>query len=160
LGAQNCIASNGVRARQDYFKLFVKQRRVEEALRNLLLRNTTGLQRQIIAGENHMGEIKPISSITLRDVVSPFDRVDFIESDIQQSEIIVFPPFMDLLKKKVRRIHLGTHGEDVHTALHKLFAGAGWEIVFSYKPESEFDTPLGGFKTNDGILSVVNPRLA
>lgn len=159
LGAQNCIATNEESARQGYFEFFVEQGQVEEALRNVLLHNTTGLEKEIIAGQGHMGEIKAVSSITLKDVLSPFDRVDFLEADIQQSEIVVFPPFVDLLRKKVRRIHLGTHGKDVHAALRNMFADAGWEIVFSYEPDSEFDTPLGGFKTNDGILTVLNPNL-
>jgi hypothetical protein len=71
----------------------------------------------------------------------------------------VFPPCIDLLGRKVRRIHIGTHGKDVHDALHSLFDKDGWEIVFSYAPNSEFDTPVGKFTTNDGVLTVRNPRL-
>ena len=68
-----------------------------------------------------MAEIKLVSAVTLRDVLAPFEFVDYLDSDIQQSEIIVFPPFLDLLKRKVRRIHIGTHGKDVHRSLHELF---------------------------------------
>jgi hypothetical protein len=159
LGAQNCVATNEKDARQRYFQEFVAQGRTEEALRNLLLRNTTGIEMDIIAGQGHMGEIKLISSVTLEDVLGPFSRVDFLEADIQQSEIVVFPPYIDLLKRKVRRIHLGTHGPEVHRAMHDLFADKGWEIVFSFAPETAYETPIGGFRTNDGILSVVNPEL-
>jgi hypothetical protein len=78
-----------------------------------------------------MAEIKLVSAITLRELLRPFERIDYLEADIQQSEIVVFPPFIDLLRKKVRRIHIGTHGKDVHWTLHDLFAENGWEIVFS-----------------------------
>lgn len=159
LGAQNCIATDERVARQGYLEVLVDQGRVEEALENILLHNTTGLEKEIIAGEGHTGEIKFVSSITLKDILGPFDRIDFVEADIQQSEINVFPPFVELLRRKVRRIHLGTHGQDTHVAMRDMFADEGWEIVFSFEPDSEFDTPLGGFKTNDGILTVVNPRL-
>ena len=47
----------------------------------------------------------------------------------------------------------------MHAELHKLFVGKGWEIVFSFAPETAYETPIGGFLTNDGILSVVNPEL-
>jgi hypothetical protein len=104
-------------------------------------------------------EIKLVSAVTLEDVLGPFDRVDFVEADIQQSEIIVFPPFMDLLKKKVRRIHVGTHGADVHEELAGLFRRDGWEIVFDYAPNAQFKTPYGDFSTNDGVLTVRNPQL-
>jgi len=46
----------------------------------------------------------------LGDVLSPFDRVDLLEVDIRQSEMIVFPPYMDLVNRRVRRVHAGTHG--------------------------------------------------
>jgi hypothetical protein len=72
--------------------------------------------------------------VTLSDVLGPFDLVDYLESDIQESEILVFPPFMDVVKRKVRRVHIGTHGKAVHWKLHDLFAQDGWEIVFNYGP--------------------------
>jgi hypothetical protein len=64
---------------------------------------------------------------------------------------------MDLLKQRVRRVHIGTHGEDVHAQLARLLRRDGWSIVFDFAPNSSFDTPLGKFSTNDGVLSAVNP---
>ena len=104
-------------------------------------------------------EIKFASAVTLNDVLSPFDVVDYLDSDIQQSEIIVFPPFLDVLRRKVRRIHIGTHGGNVHRALHTAFEKSGWEIVFSYEPDTTHQTTLGKFHANDGILTVRNPDL-
>jgi len=100
-----------------------------------------------------------VSSITLADVLSPFDFVDFLEADMQQSEIVVFPPCMELLKQRVRRVRIVTHGGDVHAELAGLLRRDGWSIVFDYAPNSEFDTPIGKFSTNDGVLSAVNNNL-
>ncbi len=159
LGAQNCINSNEADARRQYCEHIIEQGTVDEALKGLLLNNTTGLQKDIIPGRGAFGEIKLVSAVTLRDILTPLDRVDLLEADLQQSEIIVFPPFRELLKRKVHRLHIGTHGHDVHRRLHEMFAEDGWEIVFSYEPESSFDTAVGSFSTNDGILSVCNPGL-
>src|SRR5262249_41891530 len=120
---------------------------------------STGLTKNLIEGEHFPAEIKFVSSITLQDILSPFDVIDYVESDIQQSEIIVFPPFMGLLKRKVRRVHIGTHGIEVHNALFQLFERDRWEIVFNYEPNSNFSSALGSFSTNDGVLTVVNPDL-
>ena len=160
-GAQNAIATNHVSVRQSYVDMFTSSgdEATKSALRNLLLNNTTGIVRDLIEGRNFMAEIKLVSPITLRELLAPFERVDYLEADIQQSEIIVFPPFIDLLRKKVRRIHIGTHGKDVHWTLHDLFADNGWEIVFSFEPNARHDTVLGSFETNDGVLTVVNPDL-
>jgi FkbM family methyltransferase len=158
-GAQNCVSTNERTSREIYAREIVAAGRVEDALRNLLVHNTTGLTKDLVPGQNFMAEIKLVSAVTLGDILGPFDRVDYLESDIQQSEILVIPPFIDLLKRKVRRIHVGTHGKDVHQALHRLFDEHGWDIVFSYEPNSEFTSPLGKFTTNDGILTVKNPDI-
>jgi len=160
-GAQNAVATNNTDARKHYVDVFSRAggEATNEALSNLLLHNTTGLTRDLVEGYDFKAEIKLVSAITLRELLGPFNRVDYLESDIQQSEIEVFPPFIDLLRKKVHRIHIGTHGQAVHWTLHDLFAGSGWKIVFSFEPNARHDTALGSFETNDGVLTVVNPDL-
>lgn len=71
----------------------------------------------------------------------------------------MFPPYMDVVKRKVRQVHIGTHGKDVHKTLLKLFQKDGWQIVFNYEPNSSFESPLGNFSTNDGVLTARNPSL-
>jgi hypothetical protein len=160
-GAQNAIATNNEEARQQYVERLSQGDgdTARAALRNLLLNHTTGLTRFVGDGEKFKTEIKLVSAITLHELLMPFDRVDYIEADIQQSEIVVFPPFIDLLRRKVRRIHIGTHGKDAHWSLHELFGRNGWRIVFSFEPNARFETALGSFETNDGVLTVVNPDL-
>ena len=158
-GANNSYATNEMAARIQYADTLIREGRAEDALRDLIMHNTTGLYRDLLPGHNVIAEIKLLSCVTLQDLLGPFDRVDYLESDIQQSEILVFPPFVDLLRRKVRRIHIGTHGADVHGALHALFADHGWNIVFSYAPNAVHDSALGPFALNDGILTVVNPDL-
>lgn len=160
-GAQNAISTNNAEARQQYVEAFSQggSEVAMSALRNLLLHNTTGLTRTLNEERDLTAEIKLVSAITLHELLSPFDRVDYVEADIQQSEIAVFPPFIDLLRKKVHRIHIGTHGRDVHWSLHELFAQHGWTMVFSFEPNARHDTALGSFETNDGVLTVVNPDL-
>src|ERR1051325_2171468 len=159
LGGHNCIATNSRSARQDYASTIVAEGRTEQALASLLLHNSTGITRTLGPERSFTAEIKYLSAVTLADILGPLDSVDYLEADLQESELVVFPPFMDLLKKKVRRVHIGTHGGDVHAMLHKLFAERGWEIVFSYLPESVHECPLGTFITTDGILTVRNPAV-
>lgn len=163
-GAQNSFATNQKEARQNYVEHFSRSwfgGRAKTALSNLLLHNTTGIKNDLApnTGYNFMAEIKMMSAVTLVDILSPFDVVDYVELDIQQSEIIVFPPFIDFLKKKVRRIHIGTHGADVHATLLALFVKNGWEVVFDFAPNQTFTSALGDFATNDGVLTVRNPTL-
>jgi hypothetical protein len=158
-GMQNCVSTNTKGSRESYLRELAERGTVEAALRSLLLANSTSITTDISGGNNLLAEIKLVSSLSLPDILGPFDRVDFIEADMQESEIVVFPPYLDLLKKKVRRIHLGTHGRETHRALHGMFAERGWDIVFSFEPDGVYHSELGLFKTNDGVLTVRNPTL-
>jgi hypothetical protein len=158
-GAQNCVATNEDFSRKTYAEEIIAAGRSADVLRNLMTTNSTGITKNLVPGGNFPAEIKMVSAITLQDVLSPFDVVDYLESDIQQSEVNVFPPFMDLVKRKVRLVHIGTHGVGVHKILLQLFERGGWEIVFNYEPNSKFASPLGNFSTNDGVLTTRNPNL-
>jgi hypothetical protein len=158
-GANNCFSTNEETSRRIYASQIIGSGRAEEAVRNLMMNNTTGIMKDLVPGENFQAEIKVLSAITLTDVLGPFDFVDYVESDIQQSEIVVFPAAVEALKRKVRRVHIGTHGKDVHWSLHEMFEKDGWQMVFSFEPNATFNTALGTFSTNDGILTVRNPLL-
>jgi hypothetical protein len=158
-GSQNCVSTDNQGVREYYLKQFIMEDRAAEALEKLLLHNSTGLEKEIVSGENICAEIKLVSCVTLGDLLGPFERVDYIEADMQESEIRAFPPFLDLLRRKVKRIHIATHGRGVHADLLGLFASTGWRIAFDYAPESTHPSPWGEFTTNDGVLSVVNPDL-
>ena len=156
-GVQNSFATNEAAARENYVQALIDSGQQDEALCNLLLRNTTGLTKSPLPGEGFEAEITLVSAVTLADILTPLTHVDYLEADIQQSEILVFPPFMDLLKRKVRRVHIGTHGKDVHDALSGMFRRDGWHIVFDFEPNSFHTHSLGSFHLNDGVLTVLNP---
>jgi FkbM family methyltransferase len=158
-GAQNCVSTNEDRSRQIYADEIISTGRSAEVVRSLMTRNSTGIIKNLVPGSDFPAEIQMVSAVTLQDILGPFNIVDYLESDIQQSEILVFPPFMNLVKRKVRRVHIGTHGKEVHNILLQLFERDGWDIVFNFEPNSSFSTPMGNFSTNDGVLTVVNPDL-
>jgi hypothetical protein len=158
LGVHNAMWTNSFRERQIYLQEISRAGQSEEALQNLLMENRTGITRDI-TGRNHLAEIKFVSAITLYDLIAPFDVVDYIEADLQMSETIVFPPTIDMLNKRVRRIHIGTHGMEAHVTLRNLFVQNGWEVVFDFLPARRHQTEIGSFRANDGILTVRNPRL-
>jgi FkbM family methyltransferase len=156
-GANNCFATNEASERLAFAERLIADGEAPNVLKRLMESNTTGVVKELLPDRKATGEIKYVSSVTLRDVLAPFDFVDYVEADMQQSEIVVFPPFIDLLRRKVRRIHLGTHGTEVHKALHDMFEANGWDIIFSYGPDAVHDSALGKFVTNDGVLTVRNP---
>ena len=120
--------------------------------------NSTGVMKDLVPGQNFPAEIKMVSAVTLADILGPFDVLDYLDPTSSNLKFL-FPPYMDVVKRKVRRVHIGTHGKDVHSALLGLFQKEGWDIVFDFAPNSTFESALGNFTTNDGVLTVRNPSL-
>ena len=159
VGSNNCFGTNTRNSRKIYADLIIRDGDPNMALRSLLVEKTTGFTQPVHPGLPQMTEVKAVSAVTLADILRTFDLVDFLEADIQQSEIVVFPPFIDILRDKVRRIHIGTHSTEVHTSLQHLFVDNGWDIVFSFEPNSRHECSWGKFELNDGVLTVRNPSL-
>ena len=159
-GAQNCVATNEATSREIYAREILASGRVEDALRNLLIHNTTGLTKDLVPGHNFMAEIKLVGAVTLEDLLGPFERVDYLEADMQQSEILVIPPFIDLLKRKVHRIHIGTHAQGSTTwrCIGSSSNRAGRSCSATSRM-GRIRSELGTFATNDGVLTVLNPDL-
>lgn len=156
-GRSGCTDTNAALSRQTYAALISARGAAEQALENILRYNSTGLGYDL--GDGFHGEVKFVSAVTLHDVLMPFNRVDLLEADIQHAEISVFPPFIDVLTRKVRRVHIGTHGSEAHELLRGLFSGAGWDLVFDYAPDTSHMIEQGRLDLIDGVLSARNPAL-
>ena len=159
-GANYALNDRGQRTR--IYEGIVEDGRAEEVLRNVMLDMTLATNAYIPLNETDIvtADLEVVSTVTVSDVVSPHDVVDFLEIDIQWAEIGALPPAMEVLNRKVRWIHLGTHGPQSHEAMRDMFGGQGWDIRINLTPMTEYIVPGGTFSTMDGILSLRNPRLA
>jgi hypothetical protein len=158
-GVNNCVATNTLTSRQIYADQIAAHPNLAEIVHNIILDGKTGIEVVPVPGGHFRTHVEFVSAVTLADVLGPFDTVDLLESDIQQSEIVVFPPTMPLVKRKVKRVHIGTHGADVHEKLLQDFVEYGFEIVIDLKPNTHHETEWGSFDINDGILIAKNSRL-
>lgn len=156
-GVNNCIATNDPESRRIYAGQLRAHPNVAELVYNLILEGKTGIEVVPVPGADFRTHVEFVSAVTLMDVLGPLDSIDLLESDIQQSEIVVFPPAMDMIKAKVSRVHLGTHGGDTHAKLLNAFIDHDFEIVFDYPPNTHHDTEWGSFDINDGIITARNP---
>ena len=158
-GVNNCIATNNELSRRIYADEIAAYPNLQDVVRTIIRDGKTGIEITPVPGGTFRTHVEFVSAITLEDVLGPFDTVDLLESDIQQSEIVVFPPAMDMVKAKVKRVHIGTHGLDVHEAILAGFKERGFEIVIEYKPNTHHETAWGSFDINDGIIAARNPSL-
>jgi FkbM family methyltransferase len=100
-----------------------------------------------------------VSTVTLRDILLPIEQMDYIDIDIQGAEQRLILDGIDLLEERVKRLHVGTHSDEIHAKLTELFETRGWQVLVQIPPDGEYSSEWGDFSTSDGILSVVNRRL-
>ncbi len=147
--------------REELLKTITGTEAMELVLRNLVTEARMGVQLEVSNGYDFRDfDFAFVNCLTLEDILAPLETVDLLDVDIQRAEREVLPPSVALLGRKVKRIHIGTHGGDVHTELETLLVSSGWELVFNFPPGEVFETPAGRFTTSDGILSALNPALA
>lgn len=160
-GAAGCTWTNDPAQRERLAEKLIGGGSADAALESILVEHRTGIKLPLLADpDSPIVELRYTSAVTLNDLLAPFERVDYIESDLQHSEVLVFPAAVEQLNRKVRRVHIGTHSDEGHRKLHNLFRQMGWEILFSFGPQKNHQTALGDFWANDGVLSAVNPKLA
>jgi len=117
------------------------------------------------AGDMHPVQEVPV--VTLDSILSDYEYVDFIHSDIQGSELDVIEVSMDELDRKVRKVLIATHppsvvgtgGKDVELGIRRLFAGKGWTCIRDI-PALSKGYPVGKYTTDidDGTQTWLNPR--
>jgi FkbM family methyltransferase len=100
-----------------------------------------------------------IPCVTLADVLSPYPRVDLIDLDVQGAEYDVLASAIDLLNKRVRRLHIGTHSTEIEQQLRQLLTAHRWEKLNDYPSQSTSETPCGPIQFGDGVQTWVNPAV-
>jgi FkbM family methyltransferase len=104
--------------------------------------------------------VKTIKAVSLNTLLRPLDQVDLIDLDVQGAELIVLKAAPEQLNRKVRRVHIGTHGPEIEQGLRTLFRDLGWKNLNDYPCNSESSTPWGTIKFQDGVQSWINPMIA
>lgn len=101
-----------------------------------------------------------VPCVTLAEALAGYARIDLLDIDVQHTEVDVLVPMMDLLTDRVRRIHIGTHHEQLEIELREAFTSYGWTSVHDYPSHQRCRTPYGEIAFCDGVQTWINPRCA
>ncbi len=114
-----------------------------------------------ITGKAKVGneEVRKVRAVSLNTILRRLTTVDLIDLDVQGAELEVLAAARDPLHKKVKRVHIGTHGAEIESGLRVLFNGLGWQNINDYGCGCECDTPYGKIQFQDGVQTWVNTQL-
>ena len=95
-------------------------------------------------------------SYLLTDILPETDRIDLIDMDVQGEELKVILAAMDVLDRRVVRLHIGTHSHEIEAGLRELLSRHGWECMADYPCAQTNQTPWGPVQFVDGVQSWLN----
>ena len=100
-----------------------------------------------------------VPSVSLGRLLADAQTVDLIDMDIEGQELPSVQSNIDELDRKVRRLHIGTHGKEIEEGLRQLLSTHGWNCLADYSLHSTTETPWGLISFDNGVQSWVNPSL-
>ena len=99
-----------------------------------------------------------VPGVSLGTILKKLDRVDLIDMDIERQELSALTPVAAELDAKVKRLHIGTHSQEIEAGLRQLLSAHGWQCHADYSQFSTSETPWGPISFENGVQSWVNPR--
>jgi FkbM family methyltransferase len=99
-----------------------------------------------------------MQSVTIPDLIRDLRVVDLIDMDAQGAELSCVEKSVGTLNRKVKRLYISTHSDDIHAKIDAILRRSGWENEVSYSPARTHDTVFGSINFQDGIQYWVNPR--
>jgi FkbM family methyltransferase len=99
-----------------------------------------------------------IPGVSLGAILKKLDFVDLIDLDIEGQELPSLTSVAAELDTKVKRLHIGTHSQEIEAGLRQLLSAHGWQCHADYPLSSTSQTPWGPVSFKNGVQSWVNPR--
>jgi hypothetical protein len=100
-----------------------------------------------------------VEAVSLNALLSPLDKVDLIDLDVEGAEQQILEAAHAQVDAKVKRVHIETHSHEVESGLRSLFTELRWVNLRDYPCQSETETEWGRVTFQGGVQSWVNPRL-
>ena len=104
------------------------------------------------------GKFDKVCLVPLEEALGDRKEVDLLHIDIQGGEADLVRDSMDLLKRRVGYMVIGTHSREIEGRLFGDLLTAGW-IIEVERPAIFTITPHGPQTTVDGVQGWRNPRL-
>ena len=112
---------------------------------------------QWIDRRNRDGGATWVDAVSLNTLLQSLATVDLVDLDIQGAELEVLEAAARELDRKVKRVHIGTHGQRIEEGLRSLFARLGWRCLRCFPSGARIDTEWGTISFQDGVQTWLNP---
>jgi len=109
---------------------------------------------------NHCGHfVKKIRTVDIEEVTKSTNRIDCMQMDIQGAELEFLSKRPKTLNRKVKRVIVGTHSEEIGAGIRELFCELRWQCCFDYPMNSHILAAGRDIILGDGAQYWINPNL-
>jgi FkbM family methyltransferase len=110
-------------------------------------------------GDWPQASVVEMQSTTIRHLIRRHRHVDLIDMDIQGAELECVARSLRVLERKVDRLYISTHSDEIHSQLFQLLHKRNWWLAEHARPLRPYYTSMGQFDFTDGFQYWLNPRL-
>jgi len=121
----------------------------------ILFSNDPPLSQEYLSRGVHFVSVK---CITLPSLVQEEDVIDFVDMDVQGSELEIIQSTKKEIASQIKKIHIGTHSHEIEEGLRKFFHELGWISTYDYGCQGKHMTEYGEIDFVDGVQGWINPN--
>lgn len=99
-----------------------------------------------------------VPTVTLASLLDRETTVDLVDMDIQGEEVYVIAASLSQLNAKVKRLHIGTHSNEIDAELIQILSKEGWKNKRTYLCRQAPETEYGKILFQDGVQTWLNPK--
>jgi FkbM family methyltransferase len=90
---------------------------------------------------------KLVRTVDIEELTTKYARIDYLHMDVQGAELDFLASNPAVLNRKVKRLLVGTHSNEIEAGLRQLFSKLNWD--------NQYDVPLNGkVQVNDSLITV------
>ena len=93
---------------------------------------------------------------TLQEILGQLTHVDLIDIGVQGAEAEIVEASIVEMTKKVRRVHIATHGHSLEERIRATFRQASWRCCNDFPCQSNVVTNYGEINFSSGVQSWIN----
>jgi FkbM family methyltransferase len=96
---------------------------------------------------------------TIFNSLSDLPQIDLIDLDLQGEDYKVLQDSIEILEKRVKKVHVGTDSKEEEGKIRELFHKLKWDPVWDHQTTGIRKTEFGQIKFVDGVQTYTNPNL-
>jgi len=100
-----------------------------------------------------------VRTVDLAELTGRYRKIDYLHMDVQGAEYDILAAAPGILKRKIKRVLVGTHSKEIENSLRNLFGNLGWICQYDFSIGGDVVVDGVALTLGDGVQVWLNPTL-